>query len=215
MDNNIFSFFMPKNNTYFELLSELADAINSIADLTLECIQAKTREDIIEYSKKIREQKQSSTVLQGKIIRELHNTFVTPFDREDIHDLALNMKDTVDHIASCAKRIMLYSPNNMPDDARIMALLVKDSGITIKEAIESLPTLKKIPQNTSRLCKKLEEIENKTDEVYENFLINLFKNEKNAVEIIKLKDILYELEHATDSAEHVGKVLGTIVVKYA
>ncbi|MDR1694087.1 MAG: DUF47 family protein [Lactobacillaceae bacterium] len=215
MNNNFFSMFVPKKNEYFVLLSEMADAIVEVANLNIECITAETHEDIVEYSSKIREQKKIGSVLLGKIVRELHNTFVAPFDREDINNLAIYMKDVIDHISSCAKRFMMYSPKNMPSDSRLLAELVKDAAETIKKAINSLDMLKKNPQNITHLCKKLENIENNSDEIYENFLIKLFKEEKDAIEIIKLKDILYELEHATDSAEHVGKVIGTIVVKYA
>ena len=215
MNNNFFSIFVPKNNTYFELLSEMADALVETAELNLQCINAQTHTDILELTSKIRAQKSIGSKLQSRIIRELHSTFITPFDREDIHDLAINTKDVIDHISSCSKRILLYSPKKMPKASTVLAELVKDAASVAKQAIDKLPQLKKNPQVITQLCKRLENIENQSDETYENFLIELFKKEKDAIELVKLKDILHELEHATDSAEALGKIIGTIIVKYA
>lgn len=215
MNNNFFSFFTPKSGQYFDLLSEMADAVFAIAKLTEECIQAKSHSDIVKYSTQIREQKQIGSKVQNKVITELHNTFVTPFDREDISNLSMHMKDTIDHISSCAKRIMLYSPKYMPEDASTLAALVREAAELLRKAVNKLSDLKKNPQSISKICKQLSSIESQSDEVYENFLIKLFAEEKDAVEVVKLKDILHELEFATDSAEHVGKIIRTIVVKYA
>ena len=78
-----------------------------------------------------------------------------------------------------------------------------------------LDVMKKNSKNIKEYCLELKVTENKADDVYENFLIDLFENKKDAVEIIKLKEIMSELEKATDAAEHVGKIIKTIIVKYA
>lgn len=215
MKNNLFSKFVPQRNEYFVMLSELADAVHTTAELTVHCVRSDVHTDVVEYSAKIREQKRIGARLQGQIIRELHNSFITPFDREDINNLAIHMKGVIDHISSCAKRIMLYEPKTMPEAGETLAELVRESTEVVQKAIEMLPQLKKKPQNITHLCKQLESIESKSDEIYENFLVKLFKNETDIIELIKLKDILHELEKATDSSEHVGKIIGTIVVKYA
>lgn len=215
MNNNFFSRFVPQTNEYFLLLTQMADAMCTTADLTYACTQAASQEDIARLTAQIREQKHLGLKIQGKITRELHNSFITPFDREDINNLTLNMRSVINHISSCAKRIMRYSPKYMPDAAKSMAGMLKESTGLIKTIMEKMPQLKKKPQNLTHLCKQIESLEGKSDEVYENYLIELFKNEKDAIEIIKLKDILYELEHAMDATEAVGKIVSTIVVKYA
>lgn len=150
-----------------------------------------------------------------KIFDELNSTFITPFDREDIHHLADRLDDVTDFINSCAKRIVLYNPKEMPKDAIELALLIKEGAICIGKAVDELDVLKKNSKKIKEYCKELHSIENKADDVYENFLINLFQNQKDAVEIIKLKEIMNELEKATDAAEYVGKIIKTIIVKYA
>ena len=85
----------------------------------------------------------------------------------------------------------------------------------LEKAVDELDVLKKNAKNIKEYCYELHLIENKADDVYENFLIDLFENAKDGVELIKQKEIMYELEKATDAAEHVGKIIKTIIVKYA
>lgn len=215
MKNNLFERFLPKENKFFLLLSEMADVIYLAADLTVECVQITEHEKIVEIYKKIKEQERKCDKLQGQIFDELNNTFITPFDREDIDHLSSKMDDVADNINSCAKRIMLYNPKVLPESAKELAILVRDSAKCLTNAIGELDMLKKNPIPIAEYCQELHRIENKADDVYEHFLIDLFENEKDAVEVIKLKDILHELERATDAAETVGKIIKTIIVKYS
>ncbi len=214
MINNLFSRFVPQKESYFALLAEMAEAICVTAELTQKCTRATTQEDVLLLFSQIKEQKQKGLKLQGKIVRELHKSFVTPFDREDINYLTLYMRDVIDHISSCAKRTVRYNPKVMPEAASTMADILNESVQLLQTLILKLPDIKKKPQNLTHLCKQIESLENKSDEVYENYLIDLFKNETDIIEIIKLKDIMAALEHAMDSTEAVSKVISTILVKY-
>lgn len=215
MKNNLFEIFKPKEDKFFPLLSQMADVIEAASELIVGCVQVKSHAEAVEFFKKIKEQERLGDKLQNQIFNELNNTFITPFDREDINNLSSTLDDVTDYINSCAKRIMLYSPKSMPDSAKQLAILVSQSSEWLTKAIDELNVLKKNPAQISEYCSHLAEIEHKADDVYEHFLINLFENEKDAIEIIKLKDILHELERATDAAETVGKIIKTIIVKYA
>lgn len=215
MKNNFFERFIPKENKFYPLLSQMADVILSASELIIACVQAKDHNEAVELYKKVKDQERRGDKIQSKIFEELNNTFITPFDREDIDALSSKMDDVIDHINSCAKRIMLYSPKSMPESARLLALLVRESAECLTKAIDELDVLKKTPSIVSEYCNKLHEIESKADDVYEHFLIDLFENEKDAIEVIKLKDILHELEKATDTQESVGKIIKTIIIKYS
>jgi len=215
MNNSFLNKFTPKEPKFFPILKEMADVILVASDLIIECVQSSDHESAIEYYKKIKEQEKKGDALSIKIFDELNSTFITPFDREDIHHLADRLDDVTDFINSCAKRIVLYNPKEMPKDAIELALLIKEGAICIGKAVDELDVLKKNSKKIKEYCKELHSIENKADDVYENFLINLFQNQKDAVEIIKLKEIMNELEKATDAAEYVGKIIKTIIVKYA
>ncbi|MDU1889689.1 MAG: DUF47 family protein [Dysgonomonas sp.] len=215
MKNNLFDRFKPKEDKFFPLLSGMAQVIVVASDLITECVQVTNHNDAVEYYKKIKEQERAADGIQNQIFEELNETFITPFDREDINHLSATMDDVTDLINSCAKRIMLYSPKVMPESALRLAMFVRESSGYLVKAIDELDVLKKSPAKIKEYCEQLNVIEKKADDVYEHFLIDLFENEKDAIEVIKLKDILHELERATDAAEAVGKIIKTMIVKYS
>jgi uncharacterized protein len=215
MNNSFFDKFVPKEPKFFPILKEMADVILVASDLIIECVEKADHESAIEYYKKIKEQEKKGDALSAKIFDELNSTFITPFDREDIHHLADKLDDVTDYINSCAKKIVLYNPKEIPTSAVEIANLVKEGAISIKKAVAELDVMKKNSKKIKEYCLELKVTENKADDVYENFLIDLFENKNDAVEIIKLKEIMTELEKATDAAEHVGKIIKTIIVKYA
>lgn len=215
MGNSIFSKFTPKEPKFFPILKEMSEVMVKAADLLIEFISHYDHSTAADYYKKIKEQEKKGDVLANRVFDELNKTFITPFDREDINQLSSRMDDVTDYINSCAKRMVLYNPTRMPDSAVTLANLIKDGAVCIGKAVDELDVLKKDPKHIIAYCHELHEIENKADDVYEHFIIDLFENEKNSVELIKLKGIMYELEKATDVAEYVGKIIKTIIVKYA
>ena len=215
MNNSFLNNFIPKEPKFFPILTEMANVLLVASNLIIECVQNSNHDSAVEYYRKIKEQEKKGDVLSNRVFDELNTTFITPFDREDIHHLADRLDDVTDYINSCAKRIVLYKPKQMPKEALDLALLIKDGAIYIGKAVNELDVLKKNSKKIKEYCNELHAIENKADDVYENFVIELFDKEKDGIELIKLKEIMYELEKATDAALHVGKIIKTIIVKYA
>ena len=215
MFNSLLNRLTPKEPKFFPILKKMSDIINIASDLIIECLQCKEHQQRVDYYKKIKEQERAGDKLSHKIFDELNETFITPFDREDIHSLANMLDDVIDGINNCAKRLALYNPKQIPESAIELAVLIKEAAVYIGKAIDELDVLKKNATRIKKYCNELHEIENKADDVYEEFITKMFNEEKDAVEIIKLKDIMYELEKTTDSAEYVGKIIKTIIVKYA
>ncbi len=215
MNNSFLNKLIPREPKFFPLLRNMADVMLATSDLMIESLENYSHESAIEYYKKIKDEEREGDRLSNMIFNELNTTFITPFDREDIHALANRLDDVIDHVNSCAKRIVLYNPRNMPRQSIDLANLIRESAICIGKAVDELDVLKKSPTNAKKYCSDLHDIENKADDVYENFIIHLFEDEKDGIEIIKVKEIMYELEKATDSAEYVGKIIKTIIVKYA
>jgi len=215
MDNNFFERFLPKENKFFMYLSDMANAVLKASTLIVECVEEKDTEKVVSIYKKIKEQENLGDTIQNKIFEELNETFITPFDREDINELSGRIDDINNNINSAAKRIMLYSPKTMPESAIQLAKLVHEAAEWVVKTVGELDTLKANRTTVSEYNQQLHYIENKADDVYEHFLIDLFENEKDPVELLKLKDILQELERATDSAERVGKIIKRMIVKYS
>ncbi|MBP1638131.1 MAG: putative phosphate transport regulator [Bacteroidetes bacterium] len=215
MKNSFFSKFTPKETKFFPILKEITGVMLVATDLIIECVQKGDHESAIDYYKKIKEQEKKGDALANHIFEELNTTFITPFDREDINHLANLLDDVIDRINSCAKKVLLYNPRQMPSSAVDLANELRNGVIYIGKAVDELDVLKKSSKKVKDYCKELHDIENRADDVYEHFLIDLFENEKDGIELIKLKEIMTELEKATDVTELVGKTIKTIIVKYA
>ncbi len=148
------------------------------------------------------------------IFDELDKTFITPFDREDVHKLASTMDDVLDFINGSSQRIRLYKPKLFPPEfVKFTDLLIE--GVTeYNIAVKELKNLKK-PEKISKACIRINEIENLADDLYHEFLSDLFDNEKDAIELIKKREIIMTMERAADRLEDVSDVLRTIILKVA
>ncbi len=213
--NSFLSAFTPKEPKFFPILKEMSTVMISASEIMIDFLKNYDHETANDYYQRIKEQEKKGDALSDKVFEELNSTFITPFDREDIHHLANKLDDVIDNINSCAKKILLYNPKLMPNSSVELALILNRCSQTIGSAIDELNILKKSPKDVKGYCKNLQHLEHEADDVYERFLIELFQNEKDAIEVIKLKEIMSELEKSTDIAEHVGKIIQTIIVKYA
>ena len=195
MKNSFFSRFTPKEPKFFPLLKQLSEVLSASSVALVESLQHDQPAERSEYYKKIKDLEREGDRLTHLIFDELGTTFITPFDREDIHDLASCMDDVIDGINSCAKRISIYNPRPISESGKELSRLIQEEAIYI--------------------CKAMDELENQADDVYEFFITKLFEEEKDCIELIKIKEIMHELEKTTDAAEHVGKILKSLIVKYA
>lgn len=215
MNNSILNLLTPKEPKFFPLLKELSEIIQIASDLLINCIENYDPDLAMDHFKKIKEVERQGDKLAKQVFDELNTTFITPFDREDIHNLAGKLDDVTDSINGCARRIAFYKPKQMPDSILALAKMIKEGSELIIKAVEELNVLKKNAAKAKQYCQGLHEIENRADDEYQSFIMKLFVEEKDSIEIIKLKEISYELERATDEAEQVGKIIKTIIVKYA
>lgn len=213
--NNILSVFSPKDTKFLPLLQELSGIMVKTASLLNDLVAFTEDAQRDEVCRLIKAEEIKGDKVSAKVLKELNNTFITPFDREDINTLANKLDDVTDQIYGCSKRILFYKPEKMPDEALKLAKLVKESTEIMVQAVAELDALKKRPQTIAKYCVELHDIENKADEVFQDFIINLFETEKNAIELIKLKEVINVLEGITDETDHVGKIIKSIIVKYA
>jgi len=149
-----------------------------------------------------------------KIFGELNSTFVTPFDPEDIHKLASELDDVLDNIDGSARRVMLYKIRKFsPDMITLMEILHK-ANLELKEGISLLQGFKN-PQKLQEVIIRVHDYESQADQAFARAVAELFDNEKDPIEIIKMKEILVQIETATDKCEDVANVIETIIIKHA
>ncbi len=215
MENSFFSRFTPKEPKFFSLLKQLSDTLTEASNLLVECVAQGSPEERSNLYKRIKAVERKGDEQTNFIFNQLSTTFITPFDREDIHDLASSMDDVIDCINSCAKRITIYNPRPISDKGTVLAKFVQQGALYIGKAVDGLDKFRKDSSSFFECCNELHDLENKADDVYELFIKKLFEEEKDCIEIIKIKEIMHELEQTTDAAEHVGKILRSMLVKYA
>ncbi len=215
MKNSFLSRLAPKESKFFPLLSKLADILNQAAETFAESLFHTSVEERVAAAKKIKDFEHEGDQLSQKILDELSSTFITPFDREDIHDLASSLDDVIDGITSCAKRISLYNPQPISNSGKALGDIIRQGAKCLNTAVHELNHFQKNPKTMRECCIELHDIENRADDIYDLFIKTLFEEEKDPIEIIKIKDIMQEMEETTDAADHVGKLLGNLIVKYA
>ena len=213
--NSFFSRFKPKENKFFPMINTVGDLLAKAAQKQAELIKKPTFEEMEEDYKLIKECETQSDTEIAKIYEELNISFITPFDREDIHSLCETVDDTLDFINSTSKRILLFRPKQIPDVAARMTEIISECCQAISISLHELKTVNKKPDVALKQCELLHDLEQEADEIYENFVKKLFEEETDNKEIIKNKEIIQHMERTTDMAKHVGKIIKTIIVKYA
>jgi len=164
--------------------------------------------------KEIEDLEHQADEITHKIYGELNATFVTPFDREDIHELASSLDDILDFINGCASRLTLY---NVKADSQYMRKLMEIIQKQVEVIGKGISYLRDFKDSTSLqdVLKQINEFENEADSVFELAVADLFENEKDVIALIKKKEILVGLETATDRCEDVANVLESILIKHA
>lgn len=213
--SSIFSFLLPKRSAFFSLFSEQSTILIQTSEQLVNFYKETDKEKQKEIYKSISKLENTLDAVTQNIIDELNNTFITPFDREDIRELADHMDDVADFIKSATKRTLIYQPKEVHPQALEISYTIQKACALIEKAIQGLEKVSKNTKQTMDICKEIKVLEHNGDEMYEQFLNECFMNEPSATEIIKQTQILKSLEHTTNATNEVAKVVKTIAIKYA
>jgi predicted phosphate transport protein (TIGR00153 family) len=213
--NSILSFFAPKDVKFFPLLNETAEVLDQAAIFLLELFSSPDKNRRNELSKLVKGEETKGDKVTGRIFKALNDTFITPFDREDIGALADEMDDAIDAMNRAAQKVSLFSPETLPSATLELARIIKEGTSEIKLAINELSNLKTSDQQIRAHTKKIKQLEEAADTIYEKGTSSLFQSDIKTVELIKLKEIIQELEKSVNKINNVGKLMKTFIVKYA
>jgi predicted phosphate transport protein (TIGR00153 family) len=164
--------------------------------------------------KKIEDLEHRGDDITHDIFNYLSATFITPFDREDIHMLTSAMDDILDFIHGSSKRIDLYKIGDLTPEVKKLADLIQSGVEELHVAVTQLKNLK-YRDKINEACVKINSLENHADDIYNMAIASLFENEKDPILVIKMKEVYNALEVATDKCEDAANVIKTILVKYA
>ena len=210
--DSIFKFFVPKDRKFFTIFDEQADNLVLIAKALDQLVNATSIEKQKELEKEIERLEHLLDQCAHKIYLELGKTFITPFDREDIHRLASSIDEIADYIHGASKRMAMYKIESPTKEMIKLGALILQSTEELQKAINELRNLKNLRNITDAIV-RLNSIENQADDIYDTAVADLFEYEKNAITLIKMKEIYLALETATDMAEDAANVLESIIVK--
>ena len=199
---------IPREEKFFTDFITLADRIVSGATL-LERMLA-SDPPAWDTALQIKQVESECDALTHNIIQRLNRTFVTPIDREDIHSLAKSLDDVMDAIDAAAAVTRRYRMASLRYGARELASLTWQSAMQVKVAVEALERRVGVHQ----LAVEVNRLENAADDVHDEALRRLFEEEKDAITVIKWKEVLDLLEEATDRCEDCANVLEGVVVKH-
>lgn len=212
--NSIVKLFMPKDRVFYSLFEDVAANLVEMGKVLVELVETKDmeiRKDKVHLIERLEHKNDDYT---HRIFVELGQNFITPFDREDIHYLASTLDDVADYIHGSAKRIDMYKVTEINDSVRKLADLINQGVQELARAIPELRNMSNMRVITDA-CVKINSLENHADDIYDRAIADLFDQESNAVELIKMREIYQALEIATDKCEDSANVIETIIIKYA
>jgi len=199
-----------RETKFFRMFRDVSENLTEGASLLHDIL--KNPQDLPVRINRLQEIEHRGDDMTHDIIRMLNQTFITPFDREDIHALTSSLDDVLDYVNSAATRMKLYRITTPPPAAAVLAeLIVKQS----QELSKAVSLLEEEHQKVLDHCVVVNQLENEADRVSRQAIAELFEYEKDPIQLIKIKELYEVLETATDKAEDAANVLEAVVLKSA
>lgn len=198
---------IPRDGSFFEMFARMGTNLIEGAQVLADIFSH--YENVESKVARIKEIEHRGDDMTHEILTRLNQTFITPFDREDIHRLTSSIDDVLDFINSASERLVLYKVGTPPPAAEVMARLILQQSEEISKGVSKL----KKNQGVLEHCVEVNRLENEADRVTRQAIAALFEHERDPITLIKIKELLETLEEATDRAEDVADVLESVVLK--
>jgi len=198
---------IPRDNTFFDMFAQMSENLISGARVMVDLFA--DYKDVETKVSEIRRIERIGDEMTHAVLTKLNQTFITPFDREDIHALTSSLDDVLDFINSAAARIIMYRIKNPPPVALDLSRIIL---LQAQELHRALPLLRRNGDILTH-CVEINRLENEADVVSRAAIGQLFDQEKDPITLIKTKELIEILEFATDKAEDVANVLESVVLK--
>jgi predicted phosphate transport protein (TIGR00153 family) len=197
----------PRDTSFYDLFTASAQNLVTATNVLDEFVHDHARRDVL--AKQLRDLEHVGDQATHSVFRQLNSSFVTPFDREDIYNLASDLDDVMDAIEAAADLVVLTGLGTLPAEMSQQVALLQRAAETTAEAMPRLRTMKDL----SEYWIEVNRIENEADKLYRRLISRLYSGDFDALEILKLKEVADQLEEAADHFEHVANVVETIAVK--
>ena len=200
---------IPQDEKFHELFAEhgvlVRDAANKINSLM------SSYTNVQEQVAAIRAVEKGGDKIVGEVHRRLERAFITPYDRQDIHDLTSNLDDILDGIQAAAETFVIYGIDHPTDEAKEFTSILAAQASQLAEALAKLSTHSGIQPHVAMI----NDLEHRADGLLRASVGRLFRESSNAIEVIKLRDLYQQLEEAIDACQSAGKVITRILAKHS
>jgi uncharacterized protein len=201
----------PVDNVFYDFFSEAAQnlvtGVGLLAELVLPDADAQA------VSERLVEVEHDSDAITHRLYKKINSTFITPFDREDIYRLGSNLDDVMDHLEAVGNLVYLYGLTSLPALPREMHEMIDVLDRQARLTADAMPRLRGGLKDLDDYWVECNRLENEGDQVYRTLLVRLFSGEYDALTVLKMKEVVEELELACDSFERVANTVETIAVK--
>jgi predicted phosphate transport protein (TIGR00153 family) len=199
--------FKPVDNVFYELLTQSASHLVEGARILAEMLDDSADRPAI--ASRMRDAEHQCDETTHEIAKRVNSTFVTPFDREDIYSLASGLDDVMDFMEEAVDLTVLYEVGNLPSELAEQVEVIQRCAELTAEAMPQLRSMKSLEE----FWIEINRLENAGDKSYRRILAKLFSGQFEALDVLKLKDIVDALEHAIDSFEKVANIIEQIHAK--
>ena len=200
---------IPRETKFFDMFVEMAQ--NLIEGARLMKALLENFQNVPEQVARLKDIEHRGDDMTHAVITKLNQTFITPFDREDIHRLASSIDDVLDLLNAAGDRIMVYKINAVTKESAVLAGLILRQSEELSKALSGLEK----QQHVLEHCVEINRLENEADSVTRAAVGHLFETERDPIQLIKLKELYEVLELATDKAEDAANVLEAVILKSA
>ena len=213
--NSFFQFFVPKEKKFYPLYIQQADYIERASKLLYQMIRKTDMQQLEDLKKEIKACERAGDEVLQTFYSQLFNTVLTPFEREDVHELAEMMDTFLDRLDDSANIILTRRFTDVDDDLTTMTENIMFAAECLSGIIRDLEFIDNKGKNKeiNRLCQEIKTIEHDNDELYGSYIHKLFSQDFSLTEIIKRKDLVQVLENTTNSAKYISDKIRSIISK--
>lgn len=204
--------FFPKSTKFFDIFIDFSLLVKQAGNILPQLRNGK-RKNIAEYAKTIRRLELQANRIRQRLSEEADSTFITPIDREDIHVLARNLEAIVDSIEDLVSNMSAYEIKKDNKDFQELEVTAMEATQKIHSLITLLKKKDKHIIEMKKLIHDIYILENEGDELNKKAVRNLFKTEKNAIQIVKWNELLRTLEDVLNDCEDTAHTVNEIIIK--
>ncbi len=200
---------LPREDEYFNLFSQITEKIQEASNTLVDMMQ-ESHGNFETYVKRIKDIEHGCDEVTHNLTVKLNKSFITPFDREDIYTLSVALDDVIDYIDAAARAILMYDIREINEHTRGFSKVIQSLAFELHSAISMLEK----PNDMNQHIVEIHRLENEADDIYFRAIGELFRNQTDAITLIKFKELYEILENATDRCESVANIVEGIILKH-